>query len=80
VKFAIIQSEIANRHAIQSALSVVSGVFWEKESYADDDALDAFYDGDNEDYAPRNFDEVDMKMARLALNGFLKARSLPETF
>jgi len=93
-KFTIIQSKIANGEGLQMVMTVVTGSFWDdsdnpwaipgavegQRTVEDDEDDDADDDGIEDGYSGRSLDGVDMMMARMALNGFLRSRGEPETF
>lgn len=88
-KFTIIQSKIANGQGLQLVLTVVTGSFWQdkanpwavvEDDVEEDDDFKLIPDNAASEYTGKRLDEVDMMMARVALNGFLKKRGEPPAF
>ncbi|RDB14658.1 hypothetical protein Hypma_016492 [Hypsizygus marmoreus] len=79
-KFTIIQSKIANGEALQIVMTVVTGSFWEdRDNPWIEDENEAAEHGDDS-LSGKTVDGVDMMMARMALNSFLRSQGEPETF
>ncbi|KDR83114.1 hypothetical protein GALMADRAFT_263522 [Galerina marginata CBS 339.88] len=94
-KFAIIQSKIANGQSMQSVNSMVTGVFWEKEGWAEDAdlnvepelTLEKAVDVEGPKKKPaagkskiKDVTEAELQMGRMALNDFLRSMGEPPAF
>lgn len=80
-KYTLIQNKIANGRALRLVMTVVSGAFWDGD--ANLIGCGTFKDDDSDmdpDVRGTSVDEVDVLMARVILNQFLKNAGESETF